>query len=119
IIVVCIFLTTRYLRKAYERERAAAEARAKLIEHQSERIKNQNRLLREANHEKLALITMLGHDLRNPLNAITGTLEILSKEDLPPEQGKGLNEELLIAARNTSDLLINVLSWELGQVKGI
>lgn len=119
IIVVCIFLTTRYLRKAYDRERSAAEARAKLIEHQSERIKNQNRLLQEANHEKLALISILGHDLRNPLNAITGTLEILSKENLPPEEGRGLEEELLVAARNTSDLLNNVLSWVLGQVKGI
>ena len=119
IIVVSIFLTTRYLRKAYERERAAAEARARLIEHQSERIKNQNRLLQEANHEKLALISILGHDLRNPLNAITGTLEILAKEELSPEQGKGLEEELLAAARNTSDLLDNVLSWVLGQIKGI
>ena len=119
IIVVSIFLTTRYLRKAYERERAAADARAKLIEHQSERIKNQNRLLQEANHEKLGLISILGHDLRNPLNAITGTLEILSKEELPPEQERELRADLLVAARNTSDLLNNVLSWVLGQIKGI
>lgn len=119
IIVGSIFLTTRYLRRAYERERSAAEARAMLIEHQSERIKNQNRLLREANQEKLALISILGHDLRNPLNAITGTLEILAKENLSAEQERGLEEELLIAARNTSDLLDNVLSWVLGQIKGI
>ncbi|MGV3762564.1 sensor histidine kinase [Parapedobacter sp.] len=119
VIVVSIFLTTRYLRRAYDRERAAAEARAKLIEHQSERIKNQNRLLREANHEKLELISILGHDLRNPLNAITGTLEILSQADLPPQEERKLKEDLLIAARNTSGLLNNVLSWVLAQIKGI
>ncbi|WP_353130048.1 sensor histidine kinase [Parapedobacter pyrenivorans] len=119
IIVVSIFLTTRYLRRAYDRERAAAEARAKLIEHQSERIRNQNRLLQEANREKLELISILGHDLRNPLNAITGTLEILSEEMLPPEQGRALRADLLVAARNTSDLLNNVLSWVLAQIKGI
>ena len=119
IIVISIFLTTRYLRRAYDRERLAAETRAKLIEHQSERIKDQNRLLREANHEKLGLISILGHDLRNPLNAITGTLEILSKESLPPGQERELKEDLLIAARNTSDLLNNVLSWVLAQIKGI
>ena len=119
IIVVSIFLTTRYLRRAYDRERAAAEARATLIERQGERIKNQNRLLQEANREKLELISILGHDLRNPLNAITGTLEILSEEMLPPEQGRALKADLLVAARNTSDLLNNVLSWVLAQIKGI
>ncbi|WP_262245503.1 sensor histidine kinase [Parapedobacter soli] len=119
IIVVSIFLTTRYLRRAYDRERTAAEERAKLIEHQSERIKNQNRLLQEANREKLGLISILGHDLRNPLSAITGTLEILSEEELPAMEERKLKEDLLITARNTSDLLNNVLSWVLAQVKGI
>lgn len=119
IIVISIFLTTRYLRRAYVRERSEAEARARLIEHQSERIKNQNRLLQEANREKLELISILGHDLRNPLNAITGTLEILSQTKLPPQEERELKADLLIAARNTSDLLNNVLSWVLGQIKGI
>ena len=119
VIVVSIFLTTRYLRRAYGRERAAAEERARLIEHQSERIKVQNRLLQEANHEKLNLISILGHDLRNPLNAITGTLEVLSQTELPPEREREVKDDLLIAARNTSDLLNNVLSWVLAQVKGI
>lgn len=119
IIVVSIFLTTRYLRRAYDRERSAAEERAEMIEHQSERIKKQNRLLQEANHEKLELISILGHDLRNPLNAITGTLEILSEEGLPTEKARALRADLLVAARNTSDLLNNVLSWVLAQVRGI
>ncbi len=119
IIVISIFLTTRYLRRAYDRERSEAEARARLIEHQSERIQNQNRLLQEANREKLELISILGHDLRNPLSAITGTLEILSDEGLPPEQGRALRTDLLAAAHHTSDLLNNVLSWVLAQVKGI
>ncbi|MEC3881599.1 sensor histidine kinase [Parapedobacter sp. 10938] len=119
IIVISIFLTTRYLRRAYDRERTAAEARAQLIERQSERIRNQNRLLQDANHEKLELISILGHDLRNPLSAITGTLEILSQAELPPREERKLKEDLLIAARNTSDLLNNVLSWVLAQVKGI
>src|SRR5690606_20125200 len=82
-------------------------------------IKNQNRLLQEANREKLELISILGHDLRNPLNAITGTLEILSQTKLPPQEERELKADLLIAARNTSDLLNNVLSWVLGQIKGI
>ncbi|MGK6350368.1 sensor histidine kinase [Parapedobacter sp. DT-150] len=119
IVVVCIFAATSYLRKGYERERAAAEAHAKQIESQNERIRSQNQLLTEANREKIELISILGHDLRNPLNAITGTLEILATEDLPLDVRKKLKDDLLIAARNTSDLLNNMLAWVSGQIKGI
>ena len=119
IIIICVFAATSYLRKAYERERAAAELRARQIESQNKRIKSQNRLLQKANREKIELISILGHDLRNPLNAMTGTLEILTKEDLSSNMKKKLNGELLIAAHNTSALLNNVLAWVSGQIKGI
>ncbi|SEL50571.1 sensor histidine kinase [Parapedobacter koreensis] len=119
IIVICIFATTSYLRKAYERERTAAQIRAKQIEDQNERIRSQNKLLQKANREKIELISILGHDLRNPMNAITGALEILAKEELPADEQKKLKEDLLIAAHNTSDLLNNMLSWVSGQIKGI
>lgn len=119
IIIICVFAATSYLRKAYERERAAAELRAKQIENQNKRIKSQNRLLQKANREKIELISILGHDLRNPLNAMTGTLEILTKENLPPDVRNRLKGELLIAAHSTSTLLNNVLAWVSGQIKGI
>ncbi len=119
IIVIGIFAATSYLRKGYEREHAAAETRAKQIERQHEQIRLQNELLTEANREKIELISILGHDLRNPLNALTGTLEILVREDLPADTSKKLKEDLLIAAHNTSDLLNNVLGWVSGQIKGI
>lgn len=119
IIVIGIFLATGYLRKGYERERAIAAAHAKKIHEQNERIKAQNRLLQDANREKIELISVLGHDLRNPLNAITGTLEILVREEIPLDKRKKLQEDLLLAAHNTSDLLNNVLSWVSGQIKGI
>lgn len=119
IIVICIFAATSYLRKAYERERAAAELRAKQIENQNKRIRSQNNLLQKANREKIELISILGHDLRNPLNAMTGTLEILNKENLSGEVETKLKADLLIAAHNTSTLLNNVLAWVSGQIKGI
>lgn len=119
IIIICIFAATSYLRKAYERERVAAELRAKQIENKNKRIRLQNNLLRKANREKIELISILGHDLRNPLNAMTGTLEILNNEDLPPEVKKKLKDDLLVAAHHTSAMLNNVLAWVSGQIKGI
>ncbi|MBK1438472.1 HAMP domain-containing histidine kinase [Parapedobacter sp. ISTM3] len=119
IIVICTFVAASYFRKRYECERAAAEEHAKHIEQQNERIRLQNELLTAANREKVELISILGHDLRNPMNAIIGTLEILTKEELPPDVTKKLKEDLLMAAHNTSDLLNNVLAWVSGQIKGI
>ncbi|SEL78661.1 sensor histidine kinase [Parapedobacter koreensis] len=119
IIVICTLAATSYLRKGYERERAAAEAHAKQIQQQNERIRLQNELLTKANREKIELISILGHDLRNPLSAIIGSLEILTKEDLPPDVTKKLKEDLLGAAHNTADLLNNLLAWVSGQIKGI
>lgn len=119
VVVICIFAATSYLRKAYERERAAAELRAKQIENQNKRIRSQNRLLQKANREKIELISILGHDLRNPLNAMTGTLEILNEGNLSADIEAKLKADLLIAAQNTSTLLNNVLAWVSGQIKGI
>lgn len=119
IIILCVFAATSYLRKGYERERMAAEARAKLIEEQNAQIKLQNGLLTAANREKIELISILGHDLKNPLGAMTGTLEILNGENLPADVQKKLKGDLLIAAHNTSALLNNVLAWVSGQIKGI
>lgn len=119
IVVICIFAATSYFRKGYERERAAAEERARQIEIQNRQIVSQNTLLQAADREKIQLISILGHDLRNPLNAITGTLEILTNEELPENMRKKLKDDLLVAAHNTADLLENVLSWVSGQIKGI
>ncbi|SEL76167.1 sensor histidine kinase [Parapedobacter koreensis] len=119
IIVVCIYSITIYLRSNYEREKSTAEQHARKIEAQNNQISAQNRLLQESNSEKLRLISILAHDLRNPMNAITGVLEILTKEELPDEVRKAMKTELLAAARNTSELLDNLLSWTTGQIKGL
>ncbi len=119
IVIIGILAATNYLRKGYERERAAAEERARQIEMQNRQIVSQNRQLQAANREKIELISILGHDLRNPLHAITGTLQILVSEELPNEKRKKIKDDLLLAARNTADLLENVLSWVSAQIKGI
>ncbi|SKB84233.1 Signal transduction histidine kinase [Parapedobacter luteus] len=119
IIVVCTYSITIYLRGNYEREKHTAEQHAYKIEAQNEQIRAQNILLQESNSEKLRLISILAHDLRNPLSAITGVLEILTYEELPADMRKAMKAELLLAARNTSELLDNLLSWTTGQIKGL
>lgn len=119
VIVICIYSITIYLRRSYEREKATAEQHARQIAAQNKQISNQNRLLKKSNNEKLRLISILAHDLRNPMIAITGVLEILAREKLPSDQRKKMNEELLSVSRNTAEMLDNLLSWASGQIKGL
>ena len=65
------------------------------------------------------MISILAHDLRNPMSAIIGVLEILTQEELPKDLQKKMEEELLVASRNTAQLLDNLLSWTSGQIKGL
>lgn len=109
IIVICTFVAASYFRKRYECERAAAEEHAKHIEQQNERIRLQNELLTAANREKVELISILGHDLRNPMNAIIGTLVyVATKSGI-----QGFSESL---RKEVNDLGIKVTLIEPGAV---
>ncbi|SFC26800.1 Signal transduction histidine kinase [Parapedobacter composti] len=119
IIIVCTYAITIYLRGNYEREKNKAEQHAREIELQHDQIRTQNRLLQKSNSEKLKLLSILAHDLRNPISAITGVLEILTHEELPEELQTKMKGQLLLAARNTSQLLENLLSWTSSQIKGL
>ncbi len=119
VIVICTYGITIYLRSNYERERGKAEQRALKIEAQNHEISLQNKLLQQSNSEKIRLISILAHDLRNPMSAITGVLEILTEQKLPDDVQRKMKEELLLASRNTSELLDNLLSWTSNQIKGL
>ncbi|SEM16509.1 Signal transduction histidine kinase [bacterium A37T11] len=119
IIIICIYTVTSYLRNIYEQEKSLAEHHAEQISGQNSRIQLQNNELKRLNSEHIKLISILAHDLRNPLNAITGVLEILTKDAITDEKRKRLKSELLYLSKNTSDMLSNLLSWTSRQIKGI
>lgn len=119
VIVVCTYSITIYLRFNYERERSVSESHARKIEEQNKQIGMQNALLKKSNSDKLRLISILAHDLRNPMNAIIGVLEILADQELSTELEKELKNELLITTRSTAAMLDNLLSWTSSQIKGL
>lgn len=119
IIVVCIYSATIYLRGNYEREKFLADKHALQIQAQNARIQLQNETLQQRNTEIIRLISIIAHDLRNPLNMITGVLEIMNSGALEEHRTNQLKNELLLVSRNTSDLLNNLLSWTSRQIKGL
>ncbi len=119
IIIVCIYSVTIYLRGNFEREKILADRHAQRIQAQNERIQLQNGALQQQNTEIIRLISIIAHDLRNPLNMITGVLEIMNSGVLEEQRTNQLRSELLLVSRNTSDLLNNLLSWTSRQIKGL
>lgn len=111
-VIIGIYFITKYLRSSYDREKKNADDRAELII-------AQNAQLYKLNQEKTKILSILGHDLRSPLNSITTVLNFLTNYPLPEEHRIRLQKELLDTTRNTSEMLLNLLSWSSEQMNGI
>ncbi|MCH5689844.1 hypothetical protein LWM68_39835 [Niabella sp. W65] len=56
-------------------------------------------------------MSILGHDLKEPLASLQGYLELLAEFDLDEQEQKEMNAQLLSMTRNTSFMLSNILAW--------
>jgi signal transduction histidine kinase len=96
-IIIFIFIVTMFVRKSYNRQR--------------EELIAQSIALEEANQTKNKLLSILGHDLKEPLASLQGYLELLAEFDLDEQEQKEMNAQLLSMTRNTSFMLSNILAW--------
>jgi two-component system sensor histidine kinase/response regulator len=97
VIAAVVIFITLYIRRSYYRQAAQLAAASEL---------------------KNKLLSILAHDLREPINSIQGFLEVLTAESLGEEQRRELRRELLQRTRNAAELLVNLLSWTRGQLEG-
>ncbi|HMR82427.1 MAG TPA: HAMP domain-containing sensor histidine kinase, partial [Niabella sp.] len=91
------FFIASYVRTAYNRQR--------------EQLIAQSVALHEANDTKNKLLSILGHDLKEPLASLQGYLQLLSDFDMEEEERKEMNEQLLLMTKSTSLMLSNILAW--------
>ena len=81
--------------------------------HLEEILKNQSNELKILNADKDRFISILGHDLRSPFNAILGLLDLLS-ENIREYDLDRIEEFITIinhSAHNTFELLEDILLW--------
>lgn len=113
-----IYLVVSYIRKNYDYERASALEKNIAIEEQNAEILLQKKELERLNSEKDKLFSIVSHDIRMPLNSIQGYLEMLSEHDLDEDEKEYLKQQLLQLTRDTSDMVLNILSWSKTQMEG-
>ncbi len=115
---VLIFLSISYMRKNYAYERLSVEQRNREIEAQKDEILLQKGALEYLNREKDRLLSIVAHDVRMPLSSIQGYLEILNSIGLDEAEKQLIEGQLLQITRDTSEMLMNLLSWSKTQLQG-
>ena len=85
-----------------------------------EQIENQNRLLKQVNHEKDRLMSIIAHDLRGPISAFTGLTDMMLTEvdSLSKDELKDITHSIRDASVALSNLLDNLLEWSVLQRHG-
>jgi signal transduction histidine kinase len=67
---------------------------------------------------KNRLLSILAHDIRNPINGLTGIISLFKDDTLDEDEFKTLTAKLEGTTRNVSLLLENILNWIKAQGKG-
>lgn len=111
-LLLCLvaYLIYKNLRHAKERTKITLAQKAE-IEAQAER-------LAELNDFKDTTFSVLSHDLRSPVNALTATVEMLDQGIITPEEFAEFKEELNTKLHSVTLLLDNLLFWGRSQMKG-
>lgn len=86
-----------------------------LLKERQIQIDLQNKELVQLNNTKNKFFSIIGHDIKQPLNAIEGLLHLLEDSEIQDPSLKEILVNLNQATGNTVDLLNNLLRWALSQ----
>lgn len=115
ILVVVVALTVILLATVYRSGQRRRQINALLLHHQQETEKRSEELER-LNQVKDKFFSIISHDLRSPINALAGLLDLLDKGAVKPEELPNHVRELKTRFNHTRTLLNNLLDWTLLQM---
>lgn len=112
-IVLAAIIAMMFFRNAQRERKRQAEILA-----QKEEIEAQADRLKELNDFKDLTFSVLSHDLRSPVNALTGTMMMLDEKLMTAEEFSMHKNELNNKLQSVSLLLENMLYWAQSRMKG-
>lgn len=95
------------------------EEKNKSIEQQREEMQLQAEKLQELNNLKSKLFSVIGHDLRGPINSLQALLDLFTKNLLTREEFIQHSDKLKASVNIIQRTLENLLNWSLSQMEGI
>ncbi len=78
--------------------------------------KDINGELLKSNQIKDKLFAVLAHDLRAPVNSLTGMLDVINSDLVDEKKKKEMLKKLRVELSNSSAMLNNLLGWAKGQI---
>jgi len=115
ILVVVMALTAILLFTVYRSGQRRKRINNLLIEHQEE-IKKRSIELEQLNQVKDKFFSIISHDLRSPINALYGLLNLVDNKQISQDEFVKLTHELKIQFNHTRTLINNLLDWALLQM---
>ncbi|WP_165823982.1 tetratricopeptide repeat-containing sensor histidine kinase [Pseudochryseolinea flava] len=115
ILVVVMALSGILLITVYRSGQRRRKINMLLLQHQDEMEKRSEELER-LNQVKDKFFSIISHDLRSPINALAGLLDLLDKGAVKPEEMHLHTQELKVRFNHTRTLLNNLLDWTLLQM---
>ncbi|MFY0673013.1 MAG: hypothetical protein JXQ87_06390 [Bacteroidia bacterium] len=79
---------------------------------------NINKELSNSVEFKNKLLSILAHDIRNPINSLSGLISLFKDDTLDEKEFKALTQKLEGTTRNVSLLIENILNWIKAQGSG-
>jgi signal transduction histidine kinase len=115
ILAVVVALAAIVLVTVYRSGRRRIRINKLLLEHQAE-IKKRSVELEQLNQVKDKFFSIISHDLRSPMNALAGLLDLSEKKHLSQNEFVQLTNELRQQFNHTKTLINNLLDWTLLQM---
>lgn len=115
ILVVVMALSVILLATVYRSGQRRRQINTLLLRHQQE-METRSEELERLNQVKDKFFSIISHDLRSPINALAGLLDLLDKGAVKPEELSRHIHELKSRFNHTRTLLNNLLDWTLLQM---
>ncbi|MBM3178278.1 MAG: tetratricopeptide repeat-containing sensor histidine kinase [Bacteroidetes bacterium] len=86
------------------------------LENQRKELERRSDELEELNRVKDKFFSIISHDLRSPINSLSGVLNLMEKNGVTAEELPLLTRELRLQFNHTKNLITNLLNWALLQM---
>jgi signal transduction histidine kinase len=115
ILVVVVALTAILLFTVYRSGQRRKQINALLLQHQEE-MEKRSKELEQLNEVKDKFFSIISHDLRSPINALAGLMDLLDKGAVASNELPAAIKELRIRFNHTRSLMNNLLDWTVLQM---
>ncbi|MFZ5942439.1 MAG: tetratricopeptide repeat protein [Bacteroidota bacterium] len=121
VVTVAAIVLTRLNLRAKKKANNLLKEKNQQLNEINEQLKNSEEALKKLNASKDRLFSIVAHDLRNPIAAVTGFSELLSSEfdHLDDTTRKEYIAQIIQGVQRTQNLLENLLIWSRSQMKSI